>query len=182
LRNAIFIFTLMNPVGSILGRRHRFRVRPWSPLRPIFCYGTPWMDRNMGTVFWKFDTCNNGPKPAFWGLRGTSWRVQASGIKAFPEIRFRFEGLFREKNPAGISAVLVWNVLIPKHIIQSAKGSRGFGDPIVDVRIRCERIVDNRSTKSWCFVPASRNSSHWKMSLCPSVISHFYLGYVTYVQ
>ena len=28
LRNAIFIFTLMNPVGSILGRRHRFRVRP----------------------------------------------------------------------------------------------------------------------------------------------------------
>ena len=28
LRNAIFIFTLMSPAGSILGRRHRFRVRP----------------------------------------------------------------------------------------------------------------------------------------------------------
>jgi hypothetical protein len=30
LRNAIFIFTLMDPVGSILGRRHRFRVRTWA--------------------------------------------------------------------------------------------------------------------------------------------------------
>ena len=28
LRNAMFIFAPMNPVGSILGRRHRFRVRP----------------------------------------------------------------------------------------------------------------------------------------------------------
>ena len=34
LRNAMFIFTLVNPVGSILRRRHRFRVRPRSPLRP----------------------------------------------------------------------------------------------------------------------------------------------------
>jgi len=32
MRNAIFIFTLMNPVGSIFGRRHRFR---------ILCYRYP---------------------------------------------------------------------------------------------------------------------------------------------
>jgi hypothetical protein len=40
LRNAIFIFALMSSVGSILGRRHRFRVRSRSPLRPVLCYGT----------------------------------------------------------------------------------------------------------------------------------------------
>jgi hypothetical protein len=44
LRNAMFIFTPMNPVGSILGRRHRFRVRPRSPLRPILCYGMPFLE------------------------------------------------------------------------------------------------------------------------------------------
>jgi len=27
LRNVMSVFTLMNPAGSILGRRHRFRVR-----------------------------------------------------------------------------------------------------------------------------------------------------------
>ena len=40
LRNAMFIFTPMNPAGSILGSRHRFRVRPRSPLRPIRCYNS----------------------------------------------------------------------------------------------------------------------------------------------
>jgi hypothetical protein len=39
LRNTMFIFTPTNPVGPILGRRHRFRERPRSPLRPILCYG-----------------------------------------------------------------------------------------------------------------------------------------------
>jgi len=47
-RNAMFIFALMNPVGSILGRRHRFRVRPRSPLRLILCYGTPFLE--VGTL------------------------------------------------------------------------------------------------------------------------------------
>ena len=44
LRNAMFIFTLMNLVGSILGRRHRFRVRSRSLLRPILCCGTPFRE------------------------------------------------------------------------------------------------------------------------------------------
>ena len=41
LRNTMFVFTLMNPTGSIIRRRRRFRVRPRSPLQPILCYGTP---------------------------------------------------------------------------------------------------------------------------------------------
>jgi hypothetical protein len=44
LRNAMFIFTPMNPVGSILGRRLRFQVSPRSPLRPILCYCTPFLE------------------------------------------------------------------------------------------------------------------------------------------
>ena len=40
LSNEMFIFTLMNPLGSGLGRRYRyrFRVRPRSQLSPIHCY------------------------------------------------------------------------------------------------------------------------------------------------
>jgi hypothetical protein len=46
----MFVFTLMNPAGSILGRRRRFRVRPRSPLRPILCYyGTPFLKVNRVT-------------------------------------------------------------------------------------------------------------------------------------
>ena len=44
MRNAMIIFTLMSPVGSNLGRRHRFRVRPRSPVRHILCYGTPFLE------------------------------------------------------------------------------------------------------------------------------------------
>ena len=51
LGNAMFIFTLISPVESILGRgyryRHRFRVRPRSPrspFRPIFCNGAPFFE------------------------------------------------------------------------------------------------------------------------------------------
>jgi len=46
LRNAMFIFTLMNPLESILGRRNGFRVRvrSRSPLRHTPCYGTPFLE------------------------------------------------------------------------------------------------------------------------------------------
>jgi len=43
LCNAMFIFTPMNAVGSILGRRHRLRIRPRSPFWHILCYGTPFL-------------------------------------------------------------------------------------------------------------------------------------------
>ena len=46
LRNAMFIFTLTNPVESILGRGLRFRERPRSPLRPILRYATPFLEVN----------------------------------------------------------------------------------------------------------------------------------------
>ena len=44
LRYAMFIFILIKPVGSILGKRHRFRVRPRSTFRPVLCYGTPFLE------------------------------------------------------------------------------------------------------------------------------------------
>jgi len=47
----MFIFTPMSPIGSDLGRRCRFRGRPWSPLRPILCYGKHFL-KSTGT--WLF--------------------------------------------------------------------------------------------------------------------------------
>ena len=46
LRNAMFIFPPMNPVGSSLslGRRHGLRVRPRSPFRPILCNSAPFLE------------------------------------------------------------------------------------------------------------------------------------------
>ena len=44
LSNSMFIFTPMNPLGSILGRRQRFRVRPRFLFRPILFYGTPFLE------------------------------------------------------------------------------------------------------------------------------------------
>jgi hypothetical protein len=49
----------------------------------------------------------------------------------------------RNKSFVNFSFEVIRNVFVSKHITQSAKGSRGFGDPIVDVGIRCERIMDN---------------------------------------
>ena len=43
LRNEMVIFTLMNPIGSSLGRGHRCRERERSPLRHILCYDTPFI-------------------------------------------------------------------------------------------------------------------------------------------
>ena len=40
---SLFIFPLMNPSRSILGRRHRSRARPRSPLRLILFYSSPFL-------------------------------------------------------------------------------------------------------------------------------------------
>ena len=47
-------------------------------------------------------------------------------------------------------------VVISKPITQGAKGFRGFGDPIVDVSIRCERIVDK-----WTQIPEDFDKTDW---------------------
>ena len=119
MRNAIFISSPINPIGSIFGRRHRPRVRPRSPLRPILCYGTPFLEVNRKSFpLWCLHLC---PTPCH--LRASIWpRVRCPTSELLlrhPNHRHPSNVASSTNNPIMMVAIMVHDIVMMDGIMKA---------------------------------------------------------------